>query len=198
VLASDRDIQRLIANGDITITPPPSARQFQPASLDVHLDRFFRVPAKTVKVVDPAQEQELFEVIEMKDDQPYTIPYPGFALASTLEKVALGRGVAAQVDGRSSIGRLGLLVHATAGWIDPGFSGHVTLELVNLFGKPIKLYPGMEVGQLIFSILNTAAEVPYGDPARQSSYQGQPRGPVPSAIARNFNRVSTYTIGITK
>lgn len=197
MIASDGGIRRLIRDRQITIWPEPTDDQFQPASLDIHLDRFFLRPriGELIGVIDPAVEQDLMEPVEMDGDRPYILGAHSFALGSTLETVSLGTRVAAQVDGRSSIGRLGTLIHVTAGWIDPGFIGTVTLELVNLAPWPVKLYPGMRIGQLVFSMLNEPTEVRYGSPDRNSSYQNQGRGPVASAIHRSWNPVSTYLKG---
>jgi dCTP deaminase len=192
VILSDAGIRRHIRERQITVWPEPTEDQFQPASLDVHLDRFFLRPRHGVSIIDPAIKQEWMAMVEMEDDEPFVLGPQSFALGSTLETVSLGRLVAAQIDGRSSVGRLGLLIHVTAGYIDPGFVGTVTLELHNLLPFPVKLYPGMRIGQLIFSLLSEPAEIPYGDAARKSSYQGQGRGPVPSAISRSWNPRSTY------
>jgi dCTP deaminase len=192
MILSDGGIRKYIKERQITLWPEPTEDQFQPASLDIHLDRFFRRPRGDIRVIDPAIEQNWMDPVEMVNDEPFLLGPHCLALGSTLETVSLGGLVAAQVDGRSSVGRMGMLVHVTAGWIDPGFFGTVTLELVNLAHVPVKLYPGMRIGQLVFSLLNMPAEVRYGDPARKSSYQGQGRGPVPSAISRNWNPRSTY------
>jgi dCTP deaminase len=192
VILSDAGIRRYIRDCQITVWPEPTEDQFQPASLDIHLDRFFRRPRGDVRVIDPAIEQNWMNPVEMVDDEPFLLGPHSLALGSTLETVSLGTKVAAQVDGRSSVGRIGMLIHVTAGWIDPGFNGTVTLELVNLAHVPVKLYPGMRIGQMIFSLLNEPVNLRYGDPARTSSYQGQGRGPVPSAISRNWNPRSTY------
>ncbi len=192
MILSDAGIRRSIRERQITIWPEPGDDQFQPASLDIHLDRFFRRPRGDIRVIDPAIEQEWMDPVEMENDEPFILGPRSLALGSTLETVSLGGLVAAQVDGRSSVGRIGMLVHVTAGWIDPGFVGTVTLELVNLAPVPVKLYPGMRIGQLVFLLLNEPGEVRYGDPSRKSSYQGQGRGPVPSAISRNWKPRSTY------
>ena len=109
-------------------------------------------------------------------------------LSATHESVTLPDDIAARLEGKSSLGRLGLLTHSTAGFIDPGFSGHVTLELSNMATLPIKLYPGMKIGQLCFFWLGSPAEHPYGSTATGSHYQGQ-RGPTPSRSYLNFTRI---------
>jgi dCTP deaminase len=195
VLASDMTLRQLLNNRGLIMYPEPTEDLIQPASIDVHLDRFFRVFRRDIDVIDPAIEQDLTEPVEMVDDQPFLLAPRDFVLGSTLETVKLASNVAAEIDGRSSIGRIGLLVHATAGWIDPGFVGTVTLELANLTPRPIRLYPGMRIAQLVVSVMNPGAFEPYGSAARRSSYQGQGRGPVPSAISRTWNPVSTYLNG---
>jgi dCTP deaminase len=161
----------------------------QPSSIDVRLDRFFRVfENHRYPHIDPAQEQsELTREVEPIGDEPFIL-HPGeFVLGSTYEVVSLPDDVAARLEGKSSLGRLGLLTHSTAGFIDPGFSGHVTLELSNVATLPIKLYPGMKIGQLCFFRLTSPSEHPYGSAASGSRYQDQ-RGPTPSRSHANFHR----------
>ena len=138
--------------------------------------------------IDVKQEMEdLTELVRVKQDEPFIL-HPGeFVLGSTYEVVSLPDDIAARVEGKSSLGRLGLLTHATAGFVDPGFSGHVTLELANVATLPIKLYPGMKIGQLCFFRLSSPAEHPYGSEKYGSRYQGQ-RGPTPSRSYANFHR----------
>lgn len=196
MLASDQDIRWMLRTGRIKVTPEPTDDLVQPASLDVHLDRFFRVINDEIDVIDPAIEQpDMTKLVEVQDGESFTLAPLSFALGSTLETIELKNDLAAELDGRSSVGRLGLLIHATAGWIDPGFRGTVTLEMFNLSSKPIKLYPGMRIAQLVFSGLGTPSSQPYGTDDRDSSYQDQPRGPVPSAVARTWNPVSTHLEG---
>jgi dCTP deaminase len=139
-------------------------------------------------VIDPAQDQpELTRLVEAQGDEAFVL-HPGeFVLASTYEVVSLPDDVAARLEGKSSLGRLGLLTHSTAGFIDPGFSGHVTLELSNVATLPITLWPGMKIGQLCFFRLSSPAEHPYGSGQHGSRYQGQ-RGPTASRSAQNFHR----------
>ena len=161
----------------------------QPSSVDVRLDRFFRVfENHRYPYIDPAEEQpELTRLVEPDGDESFIL-HPGeFVLASTYEVVTLPDDLAARLEGKSSLGRLGLLTHSTAGFIDPGFSGHVTLELSNVATLPIKLWPGMKIGQLCFFKLSSAAENPYGSAVNQSRYQNQ-RGPTPSRSYLNFHR----------
>ncbi|HWS33230.1 MAG TPA: dCTP deaminase [Actinoplanes sp.] len=186
MLLSDRDLVSEIKSGGFALEPfEPTL--MQPSSVDVRLDRFFRVFNNHLYThIDPAEQQdELTAPVEVEDGQPFVL-HPGeFVLASTLELVTLGRGLAARLEGKSSLGRLGLLTHSTAGFIDPGFSGHVTLELSNVANLPIKLWPGMKIGQLCVFRLSSPAEHPYGSSVYGSRYQDQ-RGPTPSRSALNF------------
>ncbi len=188
MLLSDRDIQAEIAAGRVQLDPFDAA-MVQPSSVDVRLDRYFRVfENHRYPHIDPAKEQpELTRLVEPQGDEPFIL-HPGeFALASTYEVVSLPDDVAGRLEGKSSLGRLGLLTHSTAGFIDPGFSGHVTLELSNVATLPIKLWPGMKIGQLCLFRLSSPAEHPYGSEKYGSRYQGQ-RGPTPSKSFLNFHR----------
>ena len=188
MLLSDRDLRAEIESGALGLDPfDPSL--IQPASIDVRLDRFFRVFNNSRYThIDPSvQQDDLTTLVEPDGDEPFVL-HPGeFVLGSTLEVVTLPDDLAARVEGKSSLGRLGLLTHATAGFVDPGFSGHVTLELANVATLPIKLYPGMKIGQLCFFRLSSPAEHPYGSAKYGSRYQGQ-RGPTPSRSYANFQR----------
>jgi len=188
VLLSDRDILAELAAERIRIEPYDEA-MVQPSSIDFRLDRFFRVfENHRYPHIDPAADQsDLTREVEPEGDEPFIL-HPGeFVLGSTYEVCSLPDDIAARVEGKSSLGRLGLLTHATAGFVDPGFSGHVTLELANVATLPIKLYPGMKIGQLCFFRLTSAAEHPYGSAKYGSRYQGQ-RGPTPSRSFANFHR----------
>lgn len=188
MLLSDRDIKAEIAAGRVVLEPYDEA-MVQPSSIDVRIDRYFRVfENHRYPHIDPAEEQpELTRVVEPIANEPFIL-HPGeFALASTYEVVTLPDDVAARLEGKSSLGRLGLLTHSTAGFIDPGFSGHVTLELSNVATLPIKLWPGMKIGQLCFIRLSSPAEHPYGSSLYGSRYQGQ-RGPTPSRSHQSFHR----------
>ena len=188
MLLSDHDILHEVRNGSILLDPW-DPEMVQPASIDVRLDKFFRVfENHRYPHIDPAAEQpELTRLVEPADGEPFVL-HPGeFALASTYEQVTLGTGVAARLEGKSSLGRLGLLTHSTAGFIDPGFSGHVTLELSNMATLPIMLWPGMKIGQLCFFHLSSPAQHPYGSEKYGSRYQNQ-RGPTPSRSHLNFHR----------
>ncbi len=190
MLLSDRDIKAEIESGRVRLDPYDPGL-IQPASIDVRLDRYFRVfENHRYPHIDPAIEQpELTRLIETHGDEPFVL-HPGeFVLASTYEVVTLPDDVAGRLEGRSSLGRLGLLTHSTAGWIDPGFSGHVTLELSNVATLPIKLWPGMKTGQLCLFRTSSPAEHPYGSAVYGSRYQDQ-RGPTPSRSYLNFYRAA--------
>ncbi|MGJ3508989.1 dCTP deaminase [Enemella sp. A6] len=190
MLLSDRDITAEIDAGRIGLEPY-EPEMVQPASVDVRIDRYFRVfENHRYPHIDPAEEQpELTALVEPLTEGGPFILHPGeFVLASTYEVVTLPDDVAARLEGKSSLGRLGLLTHSTAGFIDPGFSGHVTLELSNVATLPIKLWPGMKIGQLCFFRLSSPAQYPYGSDERTANrYQGQ-RGPTPSKSYQNFHR----------
>ncbi len=188
MLLSDRDILIEIDKKRVALDPFEPA-MVQPSSIDVRLDRFFRVfENHKYPHIDPAADQpDLTRMVEPEGDEPFIL-HPGeFVLGSTYEVVTLPDDVAARLEGKSSLGRLGLLTHSTAGFIDPGFSGHVTLELSNVATLPIKLWPGMKIGQLCFFRLSSPSEYPYGSQKYGSRYQGQ-RGPTPSRSFQNFHR----------
>jgi dCTP deaminase len=188
VLISDRDIRRELDGGRVVLEPYDPAL-IQPASIDVRLDRWFRLfDNHKYAHIDPSVEQpELTRLVEVDPDEAFVL-HPGeFVLGSTYEKVTLPDDIAARLEGKSSLGRLGLLTHSTAGFIDPGFSGHVTLELSNMATLPIKLWPGSKVGQLCFFQLSSPAEHPYGSGAYANRYQGQ-RGPTASRSHLGFSR----------
>lgn len=188
MLLSDHDINAELASGRITLAPS-EAEMVQPSSVDVRLDRYFRLfDNHKYPVIDPSEEQpELTRLIEVDPDEGFIL-HPGeFVLGSTYEQVGLPDDVAARLEGKSSLGRLGLLTHSTAGFIDPGFSGHVTLELSNVATLPIRLWPGMKIGQLCFFKLSSPADRPYGAGATYSRYLGQ-RGPTASRSFQNFHR----------
>ena len=191
MLLSDADLRAAIASGRLGLTPYDEA-MVQPSSIDVRLDRYFRVFANhRYTHIDPAQPQEdLTEVVEPDGDEPFIL-HPGeFVLGSTLEVITLSDDLASRLEGKSSLGRLGLLTHSTAGFIDPGFSGHVTLELSNVANLPIKLYPGMRIGQICVLPLSSPSEHPYGSSVYGSRYQDQ-RGPTPSRSHLRFSRAPT-------
>jgi dCTP deaminase len=186
VVLSDVTIARLLGEGRIEIDPyDPSL--LQPSSVDVRVDRYFRVFRNNrygyinVKL----EQEELTEPVEIEGDEPFIL-HPGeFVLGSTLERVKLPDDLVARLEGKSSLGRLGLLIHSTAGFIDPGWDGHVTLELSNVANLPITIYHGMKIGQISFMQLSEPAAAPYGSGALGSKYQGQ-RGPTASRYWQNF------------
>ncbi|GAA0916370.1 dCTP deaminase [Virgisporangium aurantiacum] len=186
MLLSDRDLIDELKAGTLLLEPFDPAL-VQPSSIDVRLDRFFRVFNNHLYThIDPAEQQDdLTAMVEVGDGQSFVL-HPGeFVLASTLEVITLGDQLAGRLEGKSSLGRLGLLTHSTAGFIDPGFSGHVTLELSNVANLPIRLWPGMKIGQLCIFRLSSPAEHPYGTEVYGSRYQGQ-RGPTASRSYLNW------------
>lgn len=186
MILSDITIREELAAGRIVIDPLLEGG-IQPSSVDLRVDRYFRVFRNdTTPFIDPKQPQEdLTELVEVDDGKSFIL-HPGeFVLASTLERVVLPDDLAARLDGKSSLGRLGLLTHATAGFVDAGWDGHLTLELSNVATLPIALYPSMKIGQISFFRMSTPAEHPYGSSETGSKYQGQ-RGPTPSRYYLNF------------
>ncbi|TCL85507.1 MULTISPECIES: dCTP deaminase [unclassified Rathayibacter] len=192
MLLSDRDIKLELSSGRVGLSPHDPA-MIQPSSVDVRLDRFFRLfDNHRYPYIDPAEDQpELTRLVETPAGEAFIL-HPGeFVLGSTYEEVALPDDIAARLEGKSSLGRLGLLTHSTAGFIDPGFTGHVTLELSNVATLPIMLWPGMKIGQMCFFRLSSPAEQPYGSAAYLSRYQSQ-RGPTASRSSLNFHRTDVY------
>jgi len=188
MVLSDSAIRRLVEAGRIGIEPYDPALM-QPSSLDVRVDRLFRVFRNSrYPYIDVKAEQEgLTELVEVEDSEPFIL-HPGeFVLGSTLERVTLPDDLVARLEGKSSLGRLGLLIHSTAGFIDPGWDGHVTLELSNVANLPITIYHGMKIGQLSFVQLTEPASAPYGSEGFGSKYQGQ-KGPTPSRYWKNFEQ----------
>ena len=185
MILSDRSIKESIASGRIVITPYEESL-VQPASIDIRLDgRFLVFRNYKYTCIDPkALQDDLTEMVTVEDGEPFIV-HPGeFVLGSTVERIGLGGDIAAQLGGKSSLGRLGLIVHATAGFIDPGFKGNITLELSNVANLPIRLYPGMKVGQISFFAMTTPADRPYGHPSLGSKYKGQT---VPTASRMHLN-----------
>ncbi|MDQ3881054.1 MAG: dCTP deaminase [Chloroflexota bacterium] len=188
MVLSDRDIRAQIEAGRVVVDPyEPSA--VQPSSIDLHLDRRFRVFANSrhpyidVRIAQP----DLTELVEIDEEGPFIL-HPGeFVLASTLERVALPDDLVARLEGKSSLGRLGLLIHSTAGYVDPGWDGNLTLELSNVANLPIALYWGMKIGQISFQRLSSPVERPYGADELGSKYRGQ-RDPTASLYHRDFER----------
>ena len=187
MLLSDGDIRKQLQEGRIGLEPL-NLELLQPSSIDVRLDRFFRLfDNHKYPFIDPREQQdELTRFVEVQSDEAFIL-HPGeFVLGSTFEYVSLPNDIAARLEGKSSLGRLGLLTHSTAGFVDPGFQGHVTLELSNVATLPIKLWPGMKIGQLCFFKLSSSSENPYGSEKYGSRYQGQ-RGPTASRSHMNFH-----------
>ena len=189
MLLSDRHIHEAIAAGRLGISPYEPDTMLQPASIDVRLDDEFLVfENHRYGFIDPALEQvDLTRRVRTAGGEAFVL-HPGeFVLASTFEEVRVGDDLAARLEGRSSLGRLGLVTHSTAGFIDPGFHGHITLELSNSSTLPLLLWPGMKVGQLCLIEMSGPAEHPYGSAVRGSRYQGQ-RGPTASRSWQGFHR----------
>ncbi|MCH9814816.1 MAG: dCTP deaminase [Actinomycetia bacterium] len=185
MILSDRTIRKLLADGVLTIDPVEEG-QIQPASVDVRLgDEFLVFRNHTCEVIDPFDKPaDLMEKVTVTDGDAFIL-HPGeFVLGTTLEVVGLPDDVVARVEGKSSLGRLGLLIHATAGFVDPLFRGQVTLELSNVATLPIKLYPGMRIGQFSFQRIDEPVERGYGHPDLGSKYMNQ-SGPVASEYQRN-------------
>ncbi len=186
MILSDRSIKEAIEAKRIIIDPLDMSC-IQPSSIDVKVSNLFRVFRNhTTAIIDVKKDlTDLTELVEMKGDEPFVL-HPGeFVLGSTLERVAIANDLVARVEGKSSLGRLGLLIHSTAGFIDAGFDGHITLELSNVANLPITIYPSMKIGQVSFMTMTTPAEKPYGSGTSGSKYQGQ-RGPTPSRYFENF------------
>jgi dCTP deaminase len=186
VILSDVSIRKELADGRIVIDPLDD-RHVQPSSVDLRVDRYFRVFRNdTTPYIDPKQPQEDLTMLVEVDEGKAFILHPGeFVLGSTLEIVTLPDDLVARLEGKSSLGRLGLLIHSTAGFVDAGWSGHLTLELSNVANLPIAIYPGMKIGQISFIRMTSPAERPYGSSETRSKYQGQ-RGPTPSRYYLNF------------
>jgi dCTP deaminase len=187
MILSDRTIREEITAGRIVIEPYDDAC-IQPSSVDLHVDREFRVfQNNRYPYIDVMKEQpDLTELVEVDEGESFIL-HPGeFVLGSTLERVALPDDLVARLEGKSSLGRLGLLIHSTAGYVDPGWDGFLTLELSNVANLPITIYPGMKIGQISFFRLSTPADVPYGSKGTRSKYQGQ-RGPTASRFFEEFS-----------
>ena len=188
MLLSDGDVRQELESGRVGLDPLDLS-MVQPSSVDVRLDRFFRLfDNHKYQHIDPSLDQpDLTRLVEVDASESFVL-HPGeFVLGATFEVVTLPDDIAARLEGKSSLGRLGLLTHSTAGFIDPGFSGHVTLELSNVATLPITLWPGMKIGQLCFFRLSSPAEHPYGSEKYGRRYQGQ-RGPTASRSFQNFHR----------
>ena len=185
-MLSDTDIKRSIKNNDIEISPLIE-EYIQPSSVDLRVGSDFRVfENHKYSHIDPkAQQDDLTTLVSATIDEPFVL-HPGeFVLGTTYEKVSLSNKVVARLEGKSSLGRIGLLIHSTAGFVDPGFSGYLTLELSNVANLPIKIYPEMKIGQISFYYLKSPSESGYGSDTYKSKYQGQ-QGPTPSKSHTDF------------
>jgi dCTP deaminase len=186
MILSDHTIREELEAGRVVIDPLDES-SIQPSSVDLRLDRLFRVFLNhTMPVIDVKEDlEDLTRLVKIDEGEAFIL-HPGeFVLGSTFERVSLPNDLVGRIEGKSSLGRLGLLIHSTAGFIDAGFSGHITLELSNVANLPITLYPGMKIGQVSFLRMTTPADVPYGSARVGSKYQGQ-RGPTPSRYWENF------------
>ncbi len=186
MVLSDRSIREALDAGRISIAPLGEGC-IQPSSVDLHVDRYFRLFRNhTSRVIDVREDQEdLTELVDIGDVDPLIL-HPGeFLLGSTLERITLPDDLVARLEGKSSLGRLGLLIHSTAGFVDAGWDGHLTLELSNVANLPITIYAGMKIGQISFLRMTTPADMPYGSEGLKSKYQGQ-WGPTPSRYSDNF------------
>jgi dCTP deaminase len=186
MILSDHSIREALESGRIAIDPF-DVTCVQPSSVDLHVDRYFRVFRNhSQRVIDVKEDQEeLTELVEIVEDAALILHPNEFVLGSTLERVRLPDDLVGRLEGKSSLGRLGLLIHSTAGFVDAGWDGHLTLELSNVANLPITVYPGMKIGQISFIAMTTPADQPYGSGALGSKYQFQ-RGPTPSRYFENF------------
>lgn len=189
MVLSDRSIKEEIERGRLVIKPFDPAC-LQPASVDIHLDRRLRVfkPWAFPHQIDLRQPLDgLTDEVEIKGGEHFSLQHSQFVLGSTVEFIGLPDDLMARLEGKSSLGRIGLLIHSTAGYVDPGWQGHLTLELYNVSALPIMLYAGMKISQISFHRLTTPAERPYGSPELGSKYQGQ-SGPVPTRYHLEFQQ----------
>ncbi|MFC1962643.1 dCTP deaminase [Chloroflexota bacterium] len=187
MVLSDRTIKEEIAKGRIVIEPLDE-ECFQPASVDVHLDRkllVFRTWRHPFYVDVKQNLDDLTEMVLIEDERPFFLNPGEFVLGSTVESVTLPDNIVGRLEGKSSLGRIGLLIHSTAGYVDPGWQGHLTLELSNVAKLPITLYYGMRIGQMSFLRLTSPVDRPYGSAGLGSKYQGQAE-PVPSRYYVDF------------
>lgn len=186
MMLSDRSLKEALAQGRIGVEPLGD-NAIQPSSIDLRLAPQFRIFRNHTRAFIDVREDmsDLTEMVEISDDESFVL-HPGeFVLGSTLERVRVPDDLVARIEGKSSLGRLGLLIHSTAGFVDAGWDGQLTLELSNVASLPIRLYPSMKIGQMSFMQMTTAADNPYGSDAVGSKYQGQ-QGPVASRYSENF------------
>ena len=176
-ILSDKTIKEYLEEGKIVIDPLKDEQQIQPSSVDMRLGDEFKV-FKVIRkpYIDPKDEEDIAEYMEsstVPEGEAFIIHPNEFALATTQEYVKVPDDLVARVEGRSSMGRLGVTMHVTAGYVDPGFEGRITLEISNIGAMPVALYPGQRVCQLVFETMTTPAELPYGHPKRNSKYMEQ-------------------------
>lgn len=185
MILSDRSIRKEIRSGRLKLSPY-DPKSVQPASYDVKLGDEFRIFKNIHKpYLDVKEDMKGFmELVRVKKGDPIILHPREFVLGTTIEKITLPADLMCQLNGRSSLGRLGIIIHATAGFVDPGFSGHITLEMSNMANIPIALYPGMRIGQFSFMRLDFPAESIYGK-QRGSKYYGQ-KGPTASRLYEDF------------
>lgn len=188
-ILSDKTLKEYIEKGKITIDPLEDEKQIQPSSIDMRLGNEFKV-FKVVRkpYIDPKDPDDIASYMEstvVKDGEAFIIHPNEFALATTNEYVKVPDDLVARVEGRSSMGRLGITMHVTAGFIDPGFEGKITLEISNIGSMPVALYPGQRVCQIVFETMTTPSELPYGHPERNSKYMGQVK-PESSRIKQDY------------
>lgn len=185
LILSDRDIKKLLETGELVIEPLDPDTQIQPSSVDLKLGNLFRIFKPSEKAyIDPLNDKDLekyTEVIRVEDGRPFILHPFEFVLATTIERVKLPDNLVGRLEGRSSLGRIAVVIHATAGFVDSCFDGHLTLEMSNVGKLPVALYPGQRVCQIVFEKLSSPSERPYGHPDRASKYQHQ-EGPEPSRI----------------
>ncbi len=188
MVLSDHTIKLELAKGRILVDPC-DPDDIQPSSIDLHLGAEFQVFRNSrYPYIDPAREQPgLTELVTASVEEPFVL-HPGeFALGTTVERIALPEDIVGRLEGKSSLGRLGLLIHSTAGYVDPGWDGMLTLELSNVANLPILLVPGMKIGQISFAQMTTAVDRPYGHPGLGSKYRGQSSA-TPSRMHLNWER----------
>src|SRR5262245_38501056 len=187
---SDRDIRAALESGEVVIRPY-DPKDLQPSSVDLHLDRRFRVFRNNrYPYIDVRHPQpDLTELVSVEDEEPFIL-HPGeFVLGQTLEWTELPNDLVARLEGKSSLGRLGLLIHSTAGYVHPGWKGNLTLELSNVANLPIALYYGMKIGQISYFKMSSEVDRPYGSAELGSKYQGQSE-PTASAFHRDFSNAN--------
>lgn len=188
MILSDRHIREALKDGEIKVNPL-EFNQIQPSSIDLRVGRFFRVfhPGRYPYIDVKEPMEDLTELVEIEEGGRFILHPTEFVIGATIERIELGNAIVGRLDGKSGLGRLGLLIHSTAGFFDPGFCGTATLELSNVSPLPITIYPGMPIGQMSFTRLSSTAQNPYGAVAINSKYQDQ-EGPTPSRYYEHFKK----------